>query len=113
MGRNGWPAIQPLLKRHFGKAAQLAAVQLLGALGAQQFNGPHADAQVLVYPFTVKVVGHAGQLDLAMQWLVTHTQQGAVRHPKAEPVGGNGGAFHVQGDGAALAKTALGLVVGQ
>ena len=51
-----------LLKRHLRKAPQLARMQLAWAFGAQQINGPHADAQVLVYPFAVKVLGHAGPL---------------------------------------------------
>jgi hypothetical protein len=66
-----------------------------------------ADAQVLVHPFTVEMVGHAGQLDFAMQWFVAHAQQRAIGHPKAKAVGGNGGAFHVQRHGAALAQAAL------
>ena len=35
-----------LLNRHFRKAAQLAAVQLIHPLLAQQLDGTHADAQV-------------------------------------------------------------------
>ena len=101
------------LKRHFGKAAQLAAVQAVHAAGAQDVDGAHADAQVLVYALAVEVVGHAGQLDFAVQGFVAHTQQGAVGHAEAEAVGGDGGAFHVQRHGAALAEAALGLVVGQ
>ena len=49
-----------LLERHLGKAAQLAAVQLVQALTAQQLDGPHADAQVLIDPLTVEGIGHAG-----------------------------------------------------
>jgi hypothetical protein len=39
---------------------------------------------VLVDALAVKVVGHAGQLDLAVQRLVAHAQQGAVGHAEAE-----------------------------
>ena len=59
------------------------------------------------------MVGHAGQLDLAVQRLVAHAKQGAVGHPKTKAVGGNGGAFHVQRHGAALAEAPLRCVVGQ
>jgi hypothetical protein len=96
------------LERHLGKAAQLAAVQAARTLLAQQLDGPHADAQVLVDPLAVEVVGHAGQLDLAVQRLVADAQQRAVGHAEAEAVGGNGGAFHVQRHRAALAEAALG-----
>ncbi len=96
-----------LLKRHLGKAAQLAAVQLVDAFGAQQFNGPHPDAKMLINPFAVKMVGHARQLDLAVQWLVADAQQSAIGHPKAETVGGDRGTFHVQRHGATLAEALL------
>ena len=62
---------------------------------------------MLVYPFAVEVVGHAGQLDFAMQRFVAHTQQGAIRYAESKTSGGNGGAFHIEGYGAALAETAL------
>ena len=51
---------------------QLAAVQLVHTFFAQQLNRPHADTQMLVHPLAVKVVRHAGQLDLAVQRLVTN-----------------------------------------
>jgi hypothetical protein len=50
-------------------------VQLLMPCGAQQLDGAHADAQVLVDALAVEVVGHARQLDLAVQRLVAHAQQ--------------------------------------
>jgi len=68
---------------------------------------------MLVDAFPVEMVGHARQLDLAMQGLVAHAQQGAVGHAEAEAVGGDGGALHVQRDGTALAEAALRAVVGQ
>jgi hypothetical protein len=68
---------------------------------------PYADAQVLVDALAVEVVGHAGQLDFAVQRLVAHAQQRAVGHAEAEAVGGDGGAFHVQRHRAALAEAAL------
>ncbi len=58
------------LKRHLRKAPQLAAVELLGPLRAQQVDRAQADAQVLVDALAVEAVGHAGQLDLAVQRLV-------------------------------------------
>ena len=39
-----------------------------------------------------------------MQRLVRHAQQGAVGHAEAIALGGDGGAFHVDGDGAALVE---------
>ena len=48
-----------LLKRHFSKAAQLAAVQLVSTFCTQQLNRPYADPQVLVNPLLVEVVCHA------------------------------------------------------
>ena len=75
---------------------------------AQDLDRAHADAQVLVDALAVEVVGHAGQLDLAVQRLVAHAQQRAVGHAEAEAVGGDGRAFHVERDRAALAEAALG-----
>ncbi len=77
-------------------------MQLARPFGPQQLNRPHADAQVLVNTFAVKVVGHAGQFDFAVQRLVAHAQQGAVRHAKPEAIGSYRGAFHVKRHGAAL-----------
>ncbi len=103
----------PLLEGDFREAAQLAAVQPGHAAGTQDVDGAHADAQMLVHALAVEVVGHARQLDLAVQRLVGHAQQRAVGHAEAEAVGGDGGAFHVQRHGAALAEAPLGHVVGQ
>ena len=71
-----------------------------------------ADAQVLVHALAVEVVGHAGQLDLAVQRLVAHAQQGAVGHAEAKAVGGDGGAFHVQRHGAVWLKRRWGWLSG-
>ena len=79
----------------------------------QDLDRAHADAQVLVDALAVELVGHAGQLDLAVQRLVAHAQQGAVGHAEAEAVGRDGGAFHVERHRAALAEAALRLVAGQ
>jgi hypothetical protein len=38
-------------------------MQLARPFSPQQIYRPHANAQVLVNPFAVKVVRHAGQLD--------------------------------------------------
>ena len=81
---SGMAWLLDLLKRHFRKAAQLAAVQLGGAALAQDLDGAHADAQVLVDALAVEVVGHAGQLDLAVQRLVAHSQPGPEAHTKKE-----------------------------
>ena len=70
-------------------------MQLARSFSPQQLNRPHADAQMLVYPLAVKVVGHAGEFDFAVQGLVAHAQQGALVHAKAKAVGGYRGAFHV------------------
>ena len=70
-------------------------MQLARPLCPQQLNRPHADAQVLVNPLAVKMIGHAGQFDFAVQGLVAHAQQGAEGHPKAKAVGSNRRAFHV------------------
>src|SRR6185436_8155609 len=105
--------LEHLLKSHLVETSQLAAVQALAAFGAQDLDRAHADAQMLIDAFAIELVGHAGQLDLAMQGLVAHAQQGAIRDAEAEAVGGDGGAFHVQRDGAALAETTLWLVAGQ
>ena len=67
-------------------------MQLARPFSPQQLNRPHADAQVLVNPLAVKVVGYAGEFDFAMQGLVAHTQQGAVGHAKPEAVGAYRGA---------------------
>jgi hypothetical protein len=61
-----------LLKRHLGEAPELAAVQLLKPLAAQDVKRANADTQMLVDALAVERVGHAGQLDLAVQRLVAH-----------------------------------------
>ena len=55
-----------LLKCHFGKAAQLAAVQLIGVLLVEQLHGSEPNSQVLIYPLAVEVVGHARQFDFTV-----------------------------------------------
>src|SRR5450755_4794963 len=64
----------PLLERDLREAAQLPAVQLIDAGRAQQLDGAHADAQVLVDALAIEVIGHAGQLDLAMQGIVADAE---------------------------------------
>ena len=86
-------------------------MQLLHTAFAQQFQRPDADAQVLVHTLAVKMIGHTGQLDFAVHRLIAHAQQGAVGHAKAQTVGRNRGAFHVDGDCAALAEAARRQVV--
>src|SRR2546427_4928941 len=44
-----------LLERHLREAAQLAAVQALGAAFAQDVDGAHADAQMLVHALAEEV----------------------------------------------------------
>jgi hypothetical protein len=94
--------VPKLLKRHLGKAARLAAVQLPRPLVPQQLHRAHADAQELAHAFAAEGVGHARPLDLAVQRLVAHAQQRAAGHPQAQAAGGDGGAFHaLAGPGAA------------
>ena len=50
------------------------AAKLVNALRAQQLDGTDANAQMLIYPLPVKVIRHAGQLDLAVQRFVAHAQ---------------------------------------
>ena len=50
-------------------------MQLRRPLLAQQLNGAHTNAQVLVDTLSVEVVGHARQFDFAVQGFVAHTQQ--------------------------------------
>ena len=57
---------------------------------------------MLIYPLAVKVVGHAGEFDFAVQGLVTHAQQGALVHAKAKAVGRYRGALSSK---AALGRT--------
>ena len=78
----------------------------------QDINGAQADAQMLVHALAVEMVGHAGQLDFAMPGLVAHAQKRAIRHPKPEAIGGDGGAFHVERNGSALVEAALGRLSG-
>ena len=52
----------------------------------------------------VEGVGLARQLDLAVQRLVGHAEQRPVGHAEAVALGGDGGAFHVDGHRAALVE---------
>jgi hypothetical protein len=45
-----------------------------------------------------------------VQRLVAHARQAAVGHAETKTVGGDRGAFHVEGDRAALAEAAVGRV---
>lgn len=104
--------MEKLLKSYFGETAQLATVQTLCTTLSQKLNGTHADAQMLINAFTVKVIGHARQFDLSVQWFIAHAQKCAVRHTKAKPVCSDGRTLHIQGNGTALAKAPLWQVVG-
>src|SRR5664279_1511058 len=97
-----------LLECDLGEAAQLSAVQLIDSRLAQQLDRANADAQMLVDALAVEMVGHPGQLDLAVQGLVADAEQGSVRDAEAETVRGDGRALHVERDRAALAEAALG-----
>jgi hypothetical protein len=55
-----------LLKRHFRKAAQFPAVQLLRPQLTQNFYGTHANSQMLIDAITIELVGHAGEFDFAV-----------------------------------------------
>src|SRR5690606_20330599 len=91
----------PSLAGHLGEAAQLARMQPLHALAAQRLERPDADLQVLVDPLTVDACRPAGQLGLAVQWLVGDAGQGAVGRAEAQAVGRDGGALHVRRHGPA------------
>ncbi len=80
-------------------------MQAFHAALAQDFQGLEADLQMLVDPFAIEAISHAGQLEMTMHRLVGHAEQRAVRHPEAIPVGGDGGALHVERDGARQIET--------
>src|SRR5690606_33925657 len=90
------------LEGDLGEAAQLAAVQPVHPLLAQQLERADPAAQVLLHPLPVEVVGHAGKLDLPVQGLVAHAQQRAVGHAEPEAVGRDRRGLHVERDRAAL-----------
>jgi hypothetical protein len=50
-----------------------------------------ADFEMLADAAAVEFAGHAGKLDLTVEGLVGHAQQGAVGDAEAEAVGGDGG----------------------
>ncbi len=75
----------------------------LPALGAQVLAGADADLEVRADRLLVEVVGLAGQLDLAVERLVGDAQQRAVGDAEAIALRGDGGAFHLDRDRAALA----------
>ena len=75
-------------------------MQPFGRHGGELFHCPQPDLEVLVDLRLVKSRSHAGELELAMQRLVGDAEQGAVGYAEAEAVGGDGGRFHVERDGA-------------
>src|SRR5262245_29512958 len=81
------------------EAAQLARVQRV-ASRAQKVKSLEADIQMLCDGALVKGIGGAGQLDLAVQRLVGHAQQGPIGDPQPKALRGDGAALHVDGDGA-------------
>ena len=70
-------------------------MQSIGSTFSQNLYCTHADAQVLIHAFAVKMIGHAGQFDFTMQRLVAHAEQGTVGHAEAETIGGNGGGIRL------------------
>src|SRR6266481_32042 len=90
-----------LSKRRLVEAAELARMQRT-QFAAQQAQRLQADAQVLADRPPIEARGRAGQLDLAMQRLVGDAEQGAVRHAQPIALRRQGGAFHVDRDGAPM-----------
>ena len=88
------------------KAAQFARVELIGAAVAQDTHGLKTDLQVLADAFAVHDIGHAAQFDFAVDRFVGDHEKRAVGDAKAEPVAGDGGRLHVDGDGTRLAEAA-------
>src|SRR3546814_8416185 len=68
---------------------------------------------MLADALAIKRIRHAAQLYLAMHRLVGDAEQCAVRHTQAKPVGGDGGALHVDGDGARLVEARIEILVAQ
>src|SRR5262245_32042793 len=91
-----------LLKCDFGEASKLSRVEALALLRAQMLEGPQPNLEVLLDALAVEFAGHSRQLDFPVQRLIGNAQQRAVGHPKAEPVCGNGGRFHVERNGTRL-----------
>src|SRR3546814_11606128 len=79
-------------------------MQALARHVTQHLQCLDTDMQVLANLSTVKVTGHARQLQLAMQRFVGHTQQSAIGHPKTKTVGSNGRRFHIERNGARLGQ---------
>src|SRR5450830_294317 len=98
---------EKLTESRFAETAQLATVQLLDAMIAQQLQRANANLQMLRHPLLIKAVRHARQFDLAVQRLVGYAEQGAVRHPEAEAVRGHGCTLHIQRNRPALAEAQL------
>src|SRR5262245_45506774 len=86
-------------ERRLVETSELARMQRVAAR-AQEIERLQADLQMLGDGALVKGIGGAGQLDLAVERLVRYAQQRAVGYAQAEALGGDGAAFHIDGDGA-------------
>ena len=79
-------------------------MQALGRLVTEDFHRPQADEQVPTDLGAVEFRGHAGEFEFAVQRLVGDAQERSIGDAKAEAVGGDRGAFHVEADGPRLAE---------
>src|SRR5690606_1704714 len=84
-GRGGW-GWHDLAKQRLIKTAQLARVQTTH-LAAQQFQRRNAYVQMLGHRPLIEGPRRPRQLQLAVQRLVRHAQQGAVGNPQPVALG--------------------------
>ena len=105
-GADGRPHPQPhpgLAERRLVEAPELAAVKRI-ALALEHAERLDSDPQVLADRPVVESVGLAGQLELAVERLVRHAQQGPVGDAEAIALGRDRRRFHVDRDRAALVE---------
>ena len=88
------------------RTPELSGVEAFGFHLAHLPEGEHADLEVLGDLVLVELRGHAGELELALERLVGHAEEGAVGHPQAKAVGRDRRRLHVEGDGARLGQAA-------
>ena len=73
-------------------------MQAFPLLAFEFFQRFQTDLKMLSDPLAIELVGHTGELDFTMEWLVRDTKQGAVGYAEAEAVSGDCCRFHIERD---------------
>ena len=80
-------------------------MQAFPLLRLEFFQRFQTDLKVLPDTLAIELIGHTGELNFTMEWLVRDAEQGAIGHAEAEAVSCDRRRFHIERDGARLRQT--------